>query len=232
MSDGQEELPLEEEFLGDTTSEEPAYLGVFEDVVIEDQPPDEPAPEIKEEPIQIGDGVCIVCGAPTFRPPGLTKAGHKKRAPKYCDLHSPNLRVQTPASGFTGMGDQLKRMQEELADDVRLLATMAGPMLPVTGMYVYGQADPFTEAIIKLAQKNQTALRILHRAAQVAPIYTVAQTLAGTAYAVQVDVKGADPHNIVGRRLGVADAYDVIHETTPSSNGAGFSGPPRYSTVQ
>src|SRR5215467_3261491 len=34
----------------------------------------------------VGDGTCDVCGAPTFRPPGLTAAGRKKRVPRLCDL--------------------------------------------------------------------------------------------------------------------------------------------------
>jgi hypothetical protein len=133
------------------------------------------------------------------------------------------------------MESQLQRIQEELADDIRLLATMAGPLLPVTGYYLFDHADPFTTAILKLAKNNTRVLRVLHRAAQVAPIYTVAETVAGTAYAVQVDVKKADPYNVIGKRLGVARAYDAIYATDESTNGNGsnptVSPPPRYSTI-
>lgn len=180
------------------------------------------------------DGDCIVCGAAVFRPPGLTRSGSKKRVPKYCNLHSQNVPIQNQRSRTKGVESQLRNVQEELADDLRLLATLAGPLLPVTGMFVFEQADPFTIALLKLAKNNQTVLRILHRTAQVAPIYTVAQTLAGTAYAVQVDIQKADPHNMIGKRLGVERAYDLVHgeEQQQSVNGSvPFQGPPRYSNA-
>jgi hypothetical protein len=133
------------------------------------------------------------------------------------------------------MESQLLRIQEELADDVRLLGTLAGPLLPVTGYYLLEHADPFTIALLKLAKNNQRILRVLHRAAQVAPIYTIAETVGGVAYAVQVDTKGADPHSTVGRRLGVARAYDTLYNNDsqesmfkPTTNGS-TSPPPRYS---
>lgn len=182
----------------------------------------------------IGDGTCVVCGAPTFRPPGLTKAGHKKRVPKHCDLHSPNVRIPTTGPMSSGVESQLKRIQEELADDVRLLATMAGPMLPVTGYYMFDRADLFTTALLKLVKNNPRFLRVLHRAAQVAPVYSLAECIAGTAYAVQVDTKKVDPHNVIGSRLGVARAYDAIY-LTDDSNTTGVDNstvkPPRYSMV-
>jgi hypothetical protein len=203
---------------------------------VKDLPPE----DILVDDIQVGDGSCVVCGAPTFRPPGLTKAGHKKRAPKYCDLHAPQRGVSKERSiptGVEGGAAQLQRIQEELADDLRLLGVLAGPLLPVTGMYVWTNADPFTEALLKLCKNNQRALRILHRAASVAPIYEVAKDVAGVAYAIQVDGRKADPHNTVGQRLGVARAYDAVYpESTPGNetnvrtNGA--QGPPRYATVQ
>lgn len=227
------------EFLGDVESNGSVAtdFGLFNSVEYNDTNLDEPLdtpPEFGSREERIGDGECVVCGTPTFRPPGLTKAGHKKRVPKYCDLHAPNLRVQTERPVPKGMESQLQRVQDELADDIRLLATLAGPLLPVTGMYLYGQADPFTIALIKLAKNNQTALRILHRAAQVAPIYTVAETIAGTAYAVQVDTRGADPHNAIGRRLRVGQAYEAVYGTGEESTGSQqlFTGPPKYSTVQ
>jgi hypothetical protein len=128
---------------------------------------------------------------------------------------------------------QLKRIQEELADDLRLLGILTGPLFPVTGYYVTEHADPFTIAILKLAKNNQRVLRVLHRAASIAPIYTVAETLAGTAYAVQVDTHKADPHNTIGRRLGVSRAYDAIYpsDTTGDAyniDGNGFAPPPHY----
>jgi hypothetical protein len=228
------------EFMGwDATTSNGSGEPVFDDITIEDIPSDEKPMKdesfFEDATATIGDGSCIVCGAPTFRPPGLTRAGHKKRVPKYCDLHSPNVRISSQRPSSPGMESQLQRIQEELADDIRLLATMAGPLLPVTGYYLFDHADPFTTAILKLAKNNTRVLRVLHRAAQVAPIYTVAETVAGTAYAVQVDVKKADPYNVIGKRLGVARAYDAIYATDESTNGNGsnptVSPPPRYSTI-
>lgn len=230
---------IEAEFLGLVESENghvPDESTLFDDVTFTDN---EPVAESLTEDIDspfagatnpIGDGNCVVCGEATFRPPGLTKAGHKKRVPKHCDLHTPNARVssQRPSSG--GVESQLSRIQEELADDLKLLATLAGPLLPVTGMYLFEQSDAFTTAILKLSKNNQRILRVLHRAAQVAPIYTVGEVLAGTAYAVQVDTRGADPHSMVARRLKVERAFNMLYQEQEQQ--AQSNSPPRYATVQ
>jgi hypothetical protein len=184
--------------------------------------------------VKIGDGECHVCGAPTFRPPGLTPSGRKKRAPRYCDLHDPKRKVSKERS-FTGGVDgaaQLQRIQEELADDLRLLGVMAGPLLPVTGVFVFENADPFTIALLKLCKNNQRALRVLHRAASVAPIYEVAKDCAGVFYAAQVDMKKLDPHNTVSQRLGVERAYNTVYpEDTTNVTTNGATGPPRYAAT-
>lgn len=181
----------------------------------------------------IGDGACTVCGAPTFRPPGLTATGRKKRAPKYCDLHTPSRRISDKGTQSSNVESQLQKVQEELADDLRLLAALLGPMLPVTGYYVFEAADPFTNALLKLAKNNTRVLRVLHRVAQVAPIYEVSRTVAGTAYSIQVDLQRADPHSLAGERLGVARAYDSVYpeEVTNTVSRNGWQGPPRYATV-
>lgn len=219
-------------FLGDISTN---GFGEPEGVVIDQ----EPVPPVEDEGAfgdisqPVGDGECDVCGAPTFRPPGLTKAGRKKRTPKYCDLHSPNVRVSSERPDLTGVESQLRRIQEELADDLRLLGTLAGPLFPVTGYYVVENADPFTVALLKLAKNNTRVLRVLHRAAQVAPIYTVAEVVAGTVYSVQVDQHKVDPHNNIARRLGVARAYDAIYPPEPDVNvmNNGFMPPPRYAAA-
>ena len=217
----------------------------FESVSFEEAPPE---PEIladdgdittgfEDATVTIGDGSCIVCGAPTFRPPGLTKTGRKKRAPRYCDLHSPNSRVSAEGPDARRLESQLQRIQEELADDIKLGAVLAGPFFPVTGYYLYEQADPFTIALLKLCKNNTKALKYLHRAAQIAPIYTVAETFAGVAIAVQVDNKKHDPYSTFARRLGVTRAYDNVYsnaatEQTVNSTTNGMTPPPRYATVQ
>lgn len=225
-------------FLGDVDKFATAEYSTPEE--IKDLPPEDIASNFTEEDtVKVGDGSCVVCGAATFRPPGLTKAGHKKRAPKYCDLHNPKLRVSGERSFTPGMDGvaQLQKIQEELADDLRLLAVMAGPLLPVTGMYVWENADPFTAALLKLCKNNQRALRVLHRAATVAPVYEVAKDAAGVFYAVQVDMHRLEPHNTVSQRLGVERVYDTVYpeQSTGSENNVannGTQGPPRYATVQ
>lgn len=226
-------------FLGDLDSSSVEFTPPEE---VKDLPPEsitDNLDESVEEPIKVGDGSCVVCGAATFRPPGLTKAGHKKRAPKYCDLHNPKLRVSEKGSFADGMAGvaQLQKIQDELADDLRLLAVMAGPLLPVTGMYVWENADPFTTALLKLCKNNQRALRILHRAATVAPIYEVAKDCAGVFYAIQVDQHKLDPNNMVADRLGVKRVYHNVYpdEAQGSTNNVGTNGsmgPPRYAGVQ
>jgi hypothetical protein len=234
-----EASPITDLFLGDVDN---GSFGTAEFVApeeVKDLPPEDLLTEGVTEDFKVGDGSCVVCGAPTFRPPGLTKAGHKKRTPKYCDLHNPKLRVSSEGSFTSGVdaGAQLKRIQEELADDLRLLGVMAGPLLPVTGMYVFTNADPFTTALLKLCKNNQRALRVLHRAASVAPVYEVAKDCAGVFYAAQVDMRKLDPHSTVSQRLGVKLAYDTVYpesttgsETNVTNNGT--QGPPRYATVQ
>lgn len=241
MSDPDPDPPVEV-FLGDIES--PNGSAPFYDSIedIPDSPDLASEPEPEPQPsgaTSIGDGTCVVCGAPTFRPPGLTKTGRQKRAPRLCDVHSRRNRIPEEGPQLVGLESQLRRIQEELADDLKLLGTLAGPLWPVTGFYIYDNSDPFTAALVKLCKNNKRALRILHRAAQVAPIYKVAEFAAGTAYSVQVDNKRADPHNAVAQRLGVDKAYDAIYSVsdsfsnTPSnSNSSNFTPPPRYATVQ
>lgn len=238
MSDSS--IPPEDDFLGDINDPsflEPDFGSVrYSDEPVQEETPKEPEPEeFKEATVQIGDGSCRVCGAPTFRPAGLTASGRKKRAPLYCDMHSPKRRVQTERSFAGGVEDssQLQRIKDELADDLRLLGMLAGPMLPVTGYYVTDHADAFTIAILKLAKNNQAVLRVLHRVAQVAPIYTVAETVAGTAYSIQVDMQKADPHNTIAQRLGVERAYNQIYPgSTEQVISNGFQPAPTYATTQ
>jgi hypothetical protein len=239
LSHGVSELPITDLFLGSVDSG-PFGAGEFvPPEEVKDLPPEDITEGIPEEDIKVGDGSCVVCGAPTFRPPGLTKAGHKKRTPKYCDLHNPKLRVSQERSfapGVEGIA-QLQKIQDELADDLRLLAVMAGPLLPVTGMYVWENADPFTAALLKLCKNNPRALRVLHRAASVAPIYEVAKDAAGVFYAIQVDMHKLEPHNTVSQRLGVARVYDTVYPESTSGNGNkvtnnGAQGPPHYATTQ
>lgn len=230
MSDASEPL-VEEAFLGDVTTPAetiPGYGEVQFEESSEAPPPEAP---FEDATVSIGDGVCVVCGAPTFRPPGLTKAGRRRRVPRYCDLHSPNARLSSDGPLSARLESQLQRVQEELADDFRLLGTLAGPLLPTTGYYMFTEADQFTVAILKLAKNNTRALRVLHRMASVAPVYEVAKTCAGVAYSIQVDTNRADPHNTIAHRLGVTRAYNAVHPTeepnAEHSNGQ-FSPPPRY----
>lgn len=240
LSHGVTELAIEDIFLGSVENGSSFNAEFTPPSEVQDLPPEDITSTFTEEDtVQVGDGSCVVCGAATFRPPGLTKAGHKKRAPKYCDLHDPKLRVSGERSFTPGMDGvaQLTKIQEELADDLRLLAVMAGPLLPVTGMYVFENADPFTSALLKMCKNNPRALRVLHRAASVAPIYEVAKDAAGVFYAIQVDMHRLEPHNTVSQRLGVERAYDTVYPESSPGNGNnvannGSQGPPRYATTQ
>lgn len=183
----------------------------------------------------LGDGSCVVCGAPTFRPPGLTRGGNRKRVPKFCEEHDPKRTTVSSDIGSarsSGITDKaLQNIQEELADDLKLLGTLAGALYPVTGLYLIENADPFTIAVVKLAGKNQRLLRVLHRAAQVAPVYTIAETVAGAAIAVQVDSGKVDPHGMVAKRVGVERVYNQLHpDEAPPVNT--FQQPPVFSTVR
>lgn len=231
MSDIEPDPPdITEDFLGDVSTNGASTREA--PFVLEGEPYIDESPPFEEATTLIGDGSCIVCGAPTFRPPGLTPTGRKKRIPKYCDLHAPNVRVSSERPSFAGLESQLQRIQDELADDIRLLGTLAGPLFPTTGYYLYERADPFTIAVLKLCKNNQRMLRVLHRAAQVAPVYTIAESAAGVAYAVQVDQKRADPHNNIARRLGVERAYNAVY---PQNNGRQepvFQAPPHYANAR
>lgn len=192
--------------------------------------------DLVEDPIK-GDGECITCGAPTFRPPGLTPGGNRRRVPRFCDDHDPKRQARNEKIlKERGMDPALNRVAEELADDIRLFGTMAGVVYPVTGYYLLENADAFTTALVKLAAKNPRILRVLHRAAQVAPVYTVAQTLVGTAVAVQVDMNKMDAHSFAAERTGVDKAFDAVYpqgKDGQSFQGMsnGFAPPPTFHTV-
>ena len=227
------------------SSEEEVYAFLLGDVTRTngktDLPPatEEELPSVEDDPFKdagpIGDGVCVVCGAPTFRPPGLTKAGHKKRTPKYCDLHDPKLHVSPGGPGPSRLESDLKRLQEELADELILGGTLLGFGFPVTGYFTVTNADPFSIALLKLCKNNQRVLRVLHRAATVAPIYEIAKCMGGFAYSLQVDQNKADPHNAIAQQLGVTRAYDDVYKVNDTVNQSfnnNMTGPPRYATVQ
>jgi hypothetical protein len=195
--------------------------------------------DLVEDPIQ-GDGNCITCGAPTFRPPGLTPGGNRRRVPRFCDDHDPKRQARNEkVLKERGIDPALNRVAEELADDIRLFGTMAGVIYPVTGYYLLENADVFTVALVKLASKNSRILRVLHRAAQIAPVYTVAQTLVGTAVAVQVDMNKMDAHSFAAERTGVDKAFDAVYpqgkdgQSFPGMNGNGsnFQQPPTFHSV-
>lgn len=181
-----------------------------------------------------GDGQCNVCGAPTFRPPGLTKAGRRKRVPKFCDIHAPSNQNGSDYLGPTGiLTPELKRVQEELADEMRLAGMMAGPFLPVTGYYTMENADPFTIAFVKLCAKNPKALKFAYKFAQTAPLYELCKMMAGLARCVVVDTKHVDPHTPVDAWLGVQRTYDAVYSnvsptSTSTVSNNGFGPPPRY----
>jgi hypothetical protein len=232
--DPMEEPSVVDDFLGDvnnTSVDDTWDLGPIEDVSTEELPP-----------IVVGDGVCRVCGAPTFRPPGLTKSGQRKRAPRYCELHSPNRQIGDAGISQAALDAEQKRVAEELADQWRLAGTLIGPMLPVTGYFIIDTADPFTTALMRLCKNQQRVMKFLYRTAQVAPLYQVAKEVGGIARCVQVDMQQADAHDAASKALGVDRAYDAVYPTAVDATsyngqhgngtvpGNGFSPPPRYAS--
>lgn len=230
MSDASE--PVEETFLGDLSGNgQSSSDGLFESV--EYDIPSDNTTGFEDATTPIGDGTCDVCGAPTFRPPGLTPTGRRKRVPKRCDLHATNIRIPTEGPDARRLESQLQRMEEELADDLRLVAVAIGPFWPVTAYYMYDNADRFWIATLKLMKNNARALRVAHRFAQIAPVYQVLEFGGGIAVSVQVDNKKHDPHSVVAQRLGVAKAYDKVYpESASNLTNNGYTAPPRYATVQ
>lgn len=214
--------------LSSTNGDSPTAEELFDQIDYDAPPDPEPEKPFEDHTQTIGDGECVVCGAPTFRPPGLTKSGQKKRTPRLCDDHANNKQVSQDRPKSTKVESQLQNVKDALEEDMMLLGTLAGPLLPVTGTYIIQQSDPFTTALINLCKNNKTMLRVLHRAAQVAPVYVVAQTVAGTAYAVQVDLNGADAHGTIGKRLHVDKAADLImsQEVNQQQQAGGFTTPP------
>lgn len=224
--------PVIDDFLGDITapSDDTWDMGPLEDAPTEELPP-----------IIVGDGVCRICSAPTFRPPGLTKSGQRKRAPRYCELHSPNRQLGDSGMSQAALDAEQKRVQAELADQWRLAGTLIGPMLPVTGYFIIDSADPFTTALLRLCKNQQVVMKFLYRTAQVAPLYQVAKEVGGIARCVQVDMQQADAHDAASKALGVDRAYDAVYPTVGVSSfngqngngtapGNGYVPPPRYAS--
>lgn len=237
-----------ESFLGDlsdeslTTETAPvitAEPNTFFEAIGEPEPIEEPEPQF-EEPIKLGDGECKVCGAPTYRPPGKTATGRPKRPPIYCDIHNPKSRVNRDAVlGATGdLESQLRKIQNDLADDLALLGALAGPFFPVTGYYIVDNADNFTTALLQLCKNNPRALKAAHRLGQVAPVYRCARFGAGVGASVYVDQKKMDPYSPTARNLGVTRAYEAVNQVENNINSDIYNnsntngGPPRYATLQ
>lgn len=235
MSDPSPEEPaLTDDFLGDIsdTSGDDWDLGPIEDA---------PPTEELLPPIVVGDGTCRICGAPTFRPPGLTKGGQRKRAPRFCELHAPNRQLGESGVSQATLDAEQRRVAEELADQWRLAGTLIGPMLPVTGYFIVDTADPFTNALLRLCKNQQRVMKFLYRTAQVAPLYQVAREVGGIARCVQVDMQQADAHDAASKALGVDRAYDAVYGSVAGAYSSGLNGngtapgngfvpPPRYAS--
>jgi hypothetical protein len=238
-----------ESFLGDLSSDPTVPFsvptpvdvppGTMWEAIGEPEPVTEP--EVSEdEPITIGDGQCAICGTPVYRPRGKTSTGRPRRVPKYCDIHNPKARTNRDAIlGSTGdLEAQLRKIQNDLADDIALLGALTGPFFPVTGYYIVDNADAFTTALLQLCKNNPRALKAAHRLGQVAPVYRCARFGAGVGVAVQVDQKKQDPYSSTSRNLGVDKAYDAVYNQSNNNtdtdmyNNSNNNGPPRYATLQ
>lgn len=238
MAEEDEELAflLAESEAVETTNSSNGSTKFYEAV---EEVPEEPEP-VDEGPIKVGDGECKICHEPTFRPPGLTKTGRLKRAPIYCDIHNPKIRDRDiPVRDLEA---QLRRVQGEIADEVMLVGMGVGTFFPVTGYYMVSNSEAMVAAVLQLSKNNARVMRVAHRMAQISPVYQVGKYAAGLVTSVQVDQQKADPRSRVAQHLGVTEAWQAVYansniNSTPSNGtnlnpNSGWSGPPRYATVQ
>jgi len=232
-----------ESFLGDYSTEPLAgtqtisgEAGSSDDMVWESS---EDPPSVDDTPV--GDGQCVICGAPTFRPEGLTAKGYRKRVPKFCDLHQPpkDRPKQRDTYDFAGasLEGELRKVQQNLEDEIAVLATSTALFFPVTGYYMLDNAEIFTTAFLQMCRNKPRMIRMAQKVATALPLYNVAKYGAGVAASLQVDQKRIDPHSSMCHSLGVDRAYDAIHQASsshsgyPSTNG-NQPGPPQYSTLR
>lgn len=160
---------------------------------------------------EIGDGTCAECGAPTFRPPGTTATGRKKRTPKYCDLHGKREASNTERPKSQGLETRLKALQVDLSDNMKTAGAICGAVLPVTGYILVEDSDDFTNAIIRLARRHPRALLALEKAAEVGPGVVVGKELLKLGVALQVDGGKLQPDAIPSKYLGVERVYNEVH---------------------
>lgn len=183
----------------------------------------------------LGDGECVICGAPTFRPEGLTRGGQRRRVPKFCEDHNPKTRV-TPAqaerSSALKTESRLKALHTDLADNIRLVGALAGPVLPVTGYIILEDAEAFTQAALNLAKRHPKIIGALEKAAQVGPGITIGRFMVKLGVAMNVDSGRMQPDSAISNMMGVYAAWQVVHPDLAQANGTTATSPPRYSVVQ
>lgn len=196
-----------------------------ESIPSEDKP--EPLPD---EPL--GDGECAVCGAPTYRPEGKTRSGQRRRIPKFCSEHATGSKVSDKPDPRK-MESRLKALHTDLADNVRLVGALTGPVLPVTGYIILEDADAFTQAALNLARKHPRILGALETAAQIGPGITVGRFMVKLGVAMNVDSGRIKPDAAISTFMGVWEAYQIVHPDIANQMNTNPTGPPpKYSVVQ
>lgn len=195
----------------------------------EEQSFDQPTEKVESGPL--GDGECVVCGAPTYRPEGKTRSGQRKRIPKYCEEHNPKNKIGKPDGPI--LASRLKALHTDLADNVRLVGALTGPVLPVTGYIILEDAEAFTQAALNLAKRHPKVLKALEKAAQVGPGITVGRFMVKIGVAMNVDSGRMQPQSPISNMMGVYEAWKIVHPDLAQQNGNVMSEPPpHYSVIQ
>jgi hypothetical protein len=134
--------------------------------------------------------------------------------------------------GSRELSAKLKDLEIDLADNIRLVGAIAGPVMPTTGYIIMEEADGFTNAALKLAVKNPRILKALETAAQVGPGVKVGKTLVKIGIAINVDTGRMNHDAIISRYFGVDDAWKTVHPDMTENGKANFTPAPRYSVVE
>jgi hypothetical protein len=131
---------------------------------------------------------------------------------------------------------RIQNLKDALAKQMFQAGTVMGMAMPVTGLYVCQQADPFTEAVTRLAAKDNRYIEALEQVAALGPGITIGRTVAGVFCAVGTDryhatggEHGISPDKRAAMLLGVSAAYYELYgdeEENGYASSNGYAPPP------
>lgn len=145
-------------------------------------------------------------------------------------------RAKAPAARRTSSRPtkRITNLKDALAKQMFMLGTMTGMAMPVTGYYICQESDQFTDAVIRLAQKDTRYIEALENFASIGPGIIIGRTVLGIGCAIGVDrwnrtegEKGIDPGRRAAMLLGVTSAWwEVTHGDDEQDAPAPASAPP------